>query len=428
MKRIVLVCALASAVVSPAVAQFSQTLPVGLDAVDGSSSTGFPFNGTANHIWHWIYDTSNFTANFPIVINAISVRPQASSAGTGGTYQNVEITLASATIDWTVGSTGVQTFASNMAGDATVVFTGPVTLPPGPHTNPGGWVTIPVAPFVYDPTLGADFIIQIRTPGPGNVAAMTLDGHNNGNATRYGHTSNALSAVSNFNNPAFVPVTKIDYTPAAGLFASFNSSPNSGPAALTVNFTDTSFTSTPGGVTGWSWDFDNDGIGDSTLQNPSHTYLAPGTYTVALTVTDGVFSPSTIVKTNLVTVGPYVFDVQTTGGGVGDLIVNGVPSIGSPGAVEGYTFLSFDTSGAFGTGPAFGLRPDATFFSVLTFPAAPGNPLHYVNTPGFYPDVPFVVPAGGLTVFAGLTIDFVQVGLNGSGGLAFWSNPDRATF
>lgn len=52
---------------------------------------------------------------------------------------------------------------------------------------------------------------------------------------------------------------------------------------LTCDFTDAS-TDSDGTVVGWSWDF-GDG-GSSSVQNPSHTYAAPGTYTVTLTATD----------------------------------------------------------------------------------------------------------------------------------------------
>ncbi len=52
---------------------------------------------------------------------------------------------------------------------------------------------------------------------------------------------------------------------------------------LTCSFTDTS-TDSDGSVVGWTWSF-GDG-GTSTVQNPSHTYAAGGTYAVTLTVTD----------------------------------------------------------------------------------------------------------------------------------------------
>jgi subtilisin family serine protease len=61
--------------------------------------------------------------------------------------------------------------------------------------------------------------------------------------------------------------------------ASFNYS----CTGLTCQFTDTS-TDSDGTIAGWGWNF-GDGA-SSTEQNPSHTYAASGTYTVALTVTD----------------------------------------------------------------------------------------------------------------------------------------------
>jgi PKD repeat protein len=53
---------------------------------------------------------------------------------------------------------------------------------------------------------------------------------------------------------------------------------------LTCAFTDAS-TDPDGRIAAWSWDF-GDGTATSTLQNPSHTYAAGGTYDVRLTVTD----------------------------------------------------------------------------------------------------------------------------------------------
>lgn len=46
-----------------------------------------------------------------------------------------------------------------------------------------------------------------------------------------------------------------------------------------INFYDGSY-----GATSWSWDFDNDGNAESTLQNPTYAYGEGGVYTVSLTI------------------------------------------------------------------------------------------------------------------------------------------------
>jgi PKD repeat protein len=66
----------------------------------------------------------------------------------------------------------------------------------------------------------------------------------------------------------------------------FSASLLSGPAPLTVQFTD----ETPGVVTEWSWEF-GDGK-TSTEQHPVHTYLNPGLYSVTLTTTNAAGTDS----------------------------------------------------------------------------------------------------------------------------------------
>lgn len=61
--------------------------------------------------------------------------------------------------------------------------------------------------------------------------------------------------------------------------ASFEATPASGPAPLTVSFTDTS----TGDIVGWGWDF-GDGTTSSLYQHPIHVYWENGTYPVTLTV------------------------------------------------------------------------------------------------------------------------------------------------
>jgi len=77
--------------------------------------------------------------------------------------------------------------------------------------------------------------------------------------------------------------------------AAFSANVTSGTAPLCVLFTDAS-TNTP---TSWSWTFEDGG--NSTDQNPVHTYNSAGTYTVVLTATN-VYGSDTETKTAYVTV------------------------------------------------------------------------------------------------------------------------------
>lgn len=221
-----------------------------------------------------------------------------------------------------------------------------------------------------------------------------------------------------------------DEAPAAGLFANFAANVVAGPAPLSVSFTDQTFTSAAG-VTSWAWDFQNDGIVDSTAQNPSFVYACPGTYTVSLTVTDGVNPTSNKTRVNYITASQFVFDLATTGGGVGDLVITPVPTTcgSAAGTLIGYTFLSFTPAAPVGQGPWFGITPDAAFFLFITLPLAPGNPTAFVPTPGLYPDAgAFALPAGTFSAFVGQSMDAVMVFLSATGSLLHYTNADRVTF
>ncbi|TND08494.1 MAG: PKD domain-containing protein [Bacteroidetes bacterium] len=84
----------------------------------------------------------------------------------------------------------------------------------------------------------------------------------------------------------------------------------------------TQFTDLSVGSTGWSWDFGEPSSGGnnvSSLQNPSHTYGAPGTYTVTLTATT---LPCPSVVTQIITVYPLPTAAFTYGGSCTSLTVN----------------------------------------------------------------------------------------------------------
>jgi PKD repeat protein len=107
-----------------------------------------------------------------------------------------------------------------------------------------------------------------------------------------GNSRSDLNPVYTFNNPGLYIVTltvggpsgtssysaQISVQGAQPPIANFNATPLSGPAPLTVAFSDAS----TGTITSWFWTF-SDG-GSSTERNPSHTFANPGTYNVFLTV------------------------------------------------------------------------------------------------------------------------------------------------
>jgi PKD repeat protein len=64
------------------------------------------------------------------------------------------------------------------------------------------------------------------------------------------------------------------------LQAAFSATPRDGLTPLTVQFTDQS----PGEVGGRLWDFNGDGVWDSSAPNPIHVYTEEGSWTVTLTV------------------------------------------------------------------------------------------------------------------------------------------------
>jgi PKD repeat protein len=82
--------------------------------------------------------------------------------------------------------------------------------------------------------------------------------------------------------------------------ANFSGSPTSGPAPLTVQFTNLSM-----GANSYTWLF-GDGATSNDI-NPTHTYMSNGSYTVTLTALNTVtFESDTEIKTDYITVSPPV--------------------------------------------------------------------------------------------------------------------------
>jgi gliding motility-associated-like protein len=94
--------------------------------------------------------------------------------------------------------------------------------------------------------------------------------------------------------------------------ASFNA--NGICSGIAMTFTDNSSPAAPaaGAVSGWAWDFDNNGSTDNTTQNPSNNFGSSGIYTVGLIATSANGCTDTIKKAVNV-YGRAVVDFTPTG-------------------------------------------------------------------------------------------------------------------
>jgi PKD repeat protein len=211
---------------------------------------------------------------------------------------------------WDFGDGGTST-AQNPAHTYTAGGTYSVSLI---VTGPGGNDTLvrsnyisvtdppPVADFTGSPTSGvAPLNVNFSDSSTGVISTWSWTFGDGGTSTAqnpsHTYTSAGTYTVSlTVTGPGGSDtLTRTNYIsvseppPVAG----FTGTPTSGLAPLNVNFSDTS----SGAITTWSWTF-GDG-GTSTVQNPSHTYTAVGTYTVSLTVT-GPGGSDTLTRTDYI--------------------------------------------------------------------------------------------------------------------------------
>ncbi|MFC2058923.1 PKD domain-containing protein [Chloroflexota bacterium] len=303
------------------------------DFGDDGTSTG----QSPSHIYNdnGIY-TVSLTVTGPggsdteIKTDYMTVTPDAEFTGSptiGSIPLEVQFTDQSVgTIDswsWDFGDVGTSTEQNplhtyNSSGVYTVALT--VTGAGGSNTETRtDYITVSTeADFTADPTSGtAPLEVQFTDQSVGSVDSWDWDFGDGGTSTEqspsYIYQNAGDYTVSlTVNGPAGSDTeTKTDYisvyeTPVA----EFTATPTSGGTPLEVQFTDQS----TGNIVSWEWDFDNDGVVDSTEQNPLHAYAAGGVYTVSLTATNPAGS-NTQTKADYITAeGPPVADFSADPG------------------------------------------------------------------------------------------------------------------
>lgn len=167
MLRLVTSVSVAACLAGSLTAQLSVVLPANAAGVEGSTSNNFPWGFTSNTIsWGGLriqafYDTSNFTTqgvNGPILITGIRWRCNGNTAPGGGTFAQNTVALGASAVDYSAITTTYQ--------PTNVVYNGPVNVIASAASTPGAWyvdVQLPT-PFLYDPSLGNDLIIDTDRP------------------------------------------------------------------------------------------------------------------------------------------------------------------------------------------------------------------------------------------------------------------------
>src|SRR5262249_24256379 len=175
----------------------------------------------------------------------------------------------------------------------------------------GGAPAGPTANFSAAPTTGtAPLTVSFSDSSTGSPTSWDWDFDNNGttDSTAQNPTFTYLNAgvysvkltVSNANGSnTLLKTTYITASAPSGSppTVNFNATPTTRTGSLTVSFSDSS----TGSPTSWAWDFDNNGIIDSTAHNPSFVYSNPGSYSVKL-IASNANGSGTITKTGYITV------------------------------------------------------------------------------------------------------------------------------
>jgi len=257
-----------------------------------------------------------------------------------------------------------RVMASNVVGDETV-YAAPASGYPtvAANSTPSGSVTqttgnpAPGLPsFTGTPTTGnASLTVTFTSATPGargwswdfgdrditNATGIQNPVHTYLNNGVYNVTLTAMNIGGNtsFTRTNYIIVGQS--IPRIAPVANFTAIPLNGTAPLTVNFIDLSVNATAWNWTfGDNWSYGNISTSNSTLQNPTHTYLTFGNYTVSLNVTNSANS-SVMTKVGYITVtnstdrvGVYnsgVWYIDDNGNGMWDgVVIDKLDYFGSP--------------------------------------------------------------------------------------------------
>ena len=163
----------------------------------------------------------------------------------------------------------------------------------------------PEAQFTALPTTGcAPKEVQFTDLSEGNIDTWEWDFDNDGQVDstlqnpQYTYDNSGTYTVSlTVSGPggsdSEAKIAYLEFVPPCR--ADFTAEPTFGEGSTKVQFSDLS----TGEITSWAWDFNGDGVIDSTEQNPAYLYSRNGRYSVALTIV-GPSCEDTLTKRNYI--------------------------------------------------------------------------------------------------------------------------------
>lgn len=161
--------------------------------------------------------------------------------------------------------------------------------------------------YILDTSTLPSWIVLIPTEGFVAVGdSAVIEVFCDGTSVMAGNYSSVIEITSNDPAHASMNLMITVVVTNAALLADFHANPLMGHPPLAVQFHDDSIsdaTATWSSINSWDWDFDNDGVFDSSQQHPLHTYTQPGVYSVRLVVGTNTGLTSTKLRTDYINIG-----------------------------------------------------------------------------------------------------------------------------
>jgi parallel beta-helix repeat protein len=236
---------------------------------------------------------------------------------------------------------------------------------------------VPIVNFSYEPTspttantiiftdnssdpnnINNDLLIYNWNFGDGNTSTNQNPTHSYSDDGMYLVTLNVTNSYQQWNSTnQTITVTNLGPT------SSFSWSPHPGIVNGTISFTD-SCSDPDGAIESWFWDF-GDG-NTSTEQNPTHSFVHAGDYTVILNVTDDDGNVSSDSETVTITFKPSVnFSTDTSNPTTSDTITFTDTSIDSDGSIAARNWSFGDGTYSEKQNPKHSYSDDGTYSVTL---------------------------------------------------------------